>query len=388
MEDAVTIIAIALAAFLLPFIAGHFRVPAIVLEIVFGIVAGPSLLGLIHSSEVFSFLAELGFFLLMFLSGFEIDLHQMERQGKVQILTALVIFGLTLFLADLSAGFLGYGRFMTLLLATTSVGLVVPTLRATGSSGSALGQSILLSALAADFLTLVGAAVFAMVTEHGFGWHLLNFPALFLVIAMALLALRRYAWWYPERVARMFARDDPEEIGIRACLALMFVFVGLSYPLKVEPILGAFLAGTVFALVFRHRGHLEQKMSGFSYGFLVPVFFIHVGVGFDLRALLEPGVLLAALKLLAAAVLVKLLAATVLFFRGQPLRNVLAAGVLLSTRMSLVIAMAELGTRLGLLDRTMGAQIILLAVVTAVVSPVVFRMLVSRPQTTGAAAQS
>ena len=83
MEDAVVIIVIALAAFLLPFVADHFRVPAIVLEIVFGIVVGPSLLGLIHSTEVFAFLAELGFFLLMFLSGFEIDLRQMERGGKV-----------------------------------------------------------------------------------------------------------------------------------------------------------------------------------------------------------------------------------------------------------------------------------------------------------------
>ena len=388
MEDAVSIIVIALAAFLLPFIADHFRVPAIVLEIVFGIIVGPSLLGLIHSTEVFAFLAELGFLLLMFLSGFEIDLHQMERQGKVQVFTALAVFGLTLFLANLSAGFLGHGRFMTLLLATTSVGLVVPTLRSTGMSGSTLGQSILMSALAADFLTLVAAAIFAMVTEHGVGWHLLNFPVLFLLIALVLLALRRFAWWYPEKVERMFARDDPEEIGIRACLALMFVFVGLSYPLKVEPILGAFLAGTVFAMVFRHRGHLEQKMSGFSYGFLVPIFFIHVGVHFDLRTLMEPGVLLAALKLLAAAVLVKLLAASVLLFRGQSPRNVLAAGVLLSTRMSLVIAMAELGTRLGLLDRALEAQIILLAVVTAVVAPILFRMLVTRPQPAGAGIHS
>ena len=388
MEDAVSIIVIALAAFLLPFIADHFRVPAIVLEIVFGIVVGPSLLGLIHSTEVFAFLAELGFLLLMFLSGFEIDLRQMERGGKVQILTAVAVFGLTLFLANLSAGILGYGPFMTLLLATTSVGLVVPTLRTTGMSGTALGQAILMSALAADFLTLVAAAVFAMVTEHGVGWHLLNFPVLFLLIAMVLLALRRYAWWYPEKVERMFARDDPEEIGIRACLALMFVFVGLSYPLKVEPILGAFLAGTVFAMVFRHRGHLEQKMSGFSYGFLVPIFFIHVGVEFDLRALLAPGVLLAAMKLLVAAVLVKLLAAGVLLFRGQSPRKVLAAGVLLSTRMSLVIAMAELGTRLGLLDRTLEAQIILLAVVTAIIGPTLFRMLMTGQQPTGAELQS
>jgi Kef-type K+ transport system membrane component KefB len=378
MEDAVSIIAIALAAFLLPLLAGRLAVPAIVLELLFGILVGPSLLGLIHSSDVIAFLAELGFFLLMFLSGFEIDLHHMERQGKKQIFTALLVFGLTLWFADLSASFLGHGRFITLLLATTSVGLVVPTLRATGRSSGNLGQLILLSALAADFLTLVAAAIFAMITEHGVGWHLLNFPVLFLLIALVLMALRRFAWWYPEKFERLFARDDPEEMGIRACLALMFVFVGLSYPLKVEPILGAFLAGTVFAMVFRHRGHLEQKLTGFSYGFLVPIFFIHVGVEFDLRALLGPGVMIGALKLLILAILVKVLAASVLIFRGLPPREVLAAGILLSTRMSLVIAMAELGVRLNLLDRELEAQVILLAVVTAVLGPVAFRLLVGR----------
>ncbi len=378
MDDALSIILIALAAFVLPLLAERMQVPAIVLELLFGILVGPSLLNWIHGSQVIGFLAELGFFLLMFLSGFEIDLHQMERQGKKQILTGLLVFVATLWFADLSSGLLGYGRFMTLLLATTSVGLVVPTLRATGRTAGSLGQLILLSALAADFLTLVAATVFSMVTEFGYGWHLLNFPVLFLVIALILMAMRRFAWWYPEKFERLFARDDPEEIGIRACLALMFVFVGLSYPLKVEPILSAFLAGTVFAMVFRHRGHLEEKLSGFSYGFLVPIFFIHVGVEFDLHVLLVPKVLLGAGKLLLAAILVKVLASLILLFRGLPLRQVIGAGFLLSTRMSLVIAMAELGTRLNLLNQALEAQVILLAVVTAILGPVMFRALVGR----------
>ncbi|MDX1388136.1 MAG: cation:proton antiporter, partial [Acidobacteriota bacterium] len=363
MENAISVIVIALAAFLLPVVAGRLRLPAVVLEITFGIVIGHSILNLIPGSEVMDYLAELGFVLLMFLAGFEVDFGRLRRQGVSRIAAGTLVFALTLALSAWFASVLELGPFVTLLLATTSVGLVVPTLRNTRQSTTALGQTILVCALLADFLTLIGATLFAMVHTRGVGWHLLNFPVLFLSMALLLLVLKRLAWWYPEKFDRLFTADDPEEMGIRASLAMMFVFVGLSYLLGVEPILGAFLAGTAFALVFRHRGQLERKLAGFAYGFFIPIFFIHVGIHFDMRALLEPGVFVAALLLLCAAVAVKVLPALALTMWRFTLRESLLAGVLLSARLSLVIAVATLGTRLGLLDPALESQVILLAVV-------------------------
>lgn len=376
MEHALSLVLLAVAAFVLPLLADRIRIPAIVVEILFGVVAGPSVLGLIASDEVVVFLAELGFLLLMFLSGFEVDFSRLGRTGGGQILTGLAVFALTLPLAYVATILLGHGPFVMLLLATTSVGLVVPTLRGTRRIGTSLGQLVLISALLADFLTLVGVTVFAMLREHGWGWKLMNFPLLFVSILTVLVAVRRFAWWYPDRLERLFARDDPEEMGIRASLAMMFVLVGVSYMLGVEPFLGAFLGGVVFALVFRHRGHLEQKLSGFSYGFLIPIFFIHVGTRFDLAVISKPATLLGALGLVAASVAVKVLASTVLVFRRTPVREIVAAGVLLSARLSLVIAVATLGVRLGILDRALESQVILLAVVTSTLAPTVFRRLV------------
>jgi len=382
MQHATTIILIAAAAFVLPLAAGRMRVPAVVLEILFGIVVGPSVLGWIHPSEVVAYLAEVGFFLLMFLSGFEIDFRQLERRGVVELATGLAVFVGTLALAHRAAAVLGHGPFVTLLLATTSVGLVVPTLRGGGWVRTRLGQAILIAALLADFLTLIGATVFAMVREHGIGRELLNFPVLFAVVAVSLLVLRRLAWWYPEKFERLFDPRDPQELGIRMCLAFMFVFVGLSALLGIESILGAFLAGTTIAIVFRHRGALEQKLNGFSYGFLVPIFFIHVGTRFDLAALRAPGVFVSALELIAAAVIVKVIGAAPLLLRGLGVRGTLAAGVLLSTRLSLVIAVAELGARLGFLDRRLESEVILLAIVTSTVCPVLFKAIAPPPDGT------
>jgi len=379
MDHTVAIIVISIAAFLLPLLAGRLGVPPVVAEILFGILVGPSVLNFIHDSEVVAYLAELGFLLLMFLSGFEIDFGKLERQGAGQILLGLAIFAVTVYASYEAAGMMGLGVFATLLLATTSVGLVIPTLRNTNRMPTALGQTILISALIADLFTVVGVAVYALIRENGFGPELLNFPALMAVIFLSLLALKRFAWWYPERFERLFEPHDPDEMGTRASLAFMFVFVGLSYAVGVEPILGAFLAGTLVALVFRHRDNLERKLKGFSWGFLIPIFFIHVGTRFHLDALFQPGAFTGAMKLLAAAAAVKIVASGILIFvRRFTLREVLAAGVLLSARLSLVIAVATLGVKLGLVDPVLESQVILLAILTSTLAPALFRILAPR----------
>ncbi len=73
--------------------------------------------------------------------------------------------------------------------------------------------------------------------------------------------------------------------------------------------------------------------------------------------------------------LIKVVASLVLFVRRLSVREVLAAGTLLSARLSLIIAVAELGVQLGVIDRGLQASIILLAAVTSTVAPAVFRLL-------------
>jgi Kef-type K+ transport system membrane component KefB len=375
MERATSIIVISVAAFVLPLIARRLRISAVALEIIFGIAIGPFALNVVQRSDLLNFLAEFGFFLLMFLSGFEIDFGKLERQGPSQLTLGIAVFVLTLGLSYWASRAMGHGAFVTLLLATTSVGLVIPTLRNTRRTATRLGQSILISALLADFLTLVGVTFFALISEHGLGWRILNVPALFAITGILLLIIKRTAWWSPEWFERLFSQNDPAELGIRASIALMFVIVGLSYALEVEPILGAFLAGSVFALVFRYRGALEQKLSGFSYGFLIPIFFINVGLSFELEALSERGVLVRAFILIIAAGLVKILPAFLLLLRRLSLREVFAAGTLLSARLSLVIAVATLGLRLGLIEPGLRSSVILLAVVSSTIAPTLFRIL-------------
>ncbi len=373
-QEAPTLILIASAAFVLPLLARRAHTPGVVLEILFGVIIGP-VLGIVQEGPFLDELGELGLFLLMFLSGFEIDLGMFDRRRPRQLVRGLTVFAVTIATAWVAAHMLGQGFFLTFVLATTSVGLVVPTLRSTRRMDTPLGQIILMSALLADFLTLLGVTAVALIEEHGVTLQLLDLPLFFVVVAVILLVIRRAAWWRPEWFGRLFDLDDPEEVGIRGSLALMLIFVGLSLVLGIEPILGAFLAGAVFAVIFRHRGALEQKLSGFAYGFLIPIFFINVGIRFDLHELGDASALVGAAALIGLAVLVKLIPSLALIRRRRSLREVLAAGMLLSSRLSLIIAVAELGVQLGIIDRVLEAQIILLAGVTSTLGPAAFRAL-------------
>ncbi|NND02936.1 MAG: cation:proton antiporter, partial [Acidimicrobiia bacterium] len=305
--------------------------------------------------------------------------------------------GGTLFGVFLLAGWFGFGLlnpasqdeqiFLTLLMSAASLGIVIPALRATGRSGSRQGQLTIVTAIIAEFGSATAIVFFGVLVASGGGLRLLSVPALFATMAAVLFVMRRAAWWFPERFERLFAHDDPDELGIRASLALLFVFVGISLALGVEAILGAFLAGALFAYVFRNIEVLETRLSGFSYGFFIPVFFINVGIGFPLTQLGEPGVLARAFALIGIAVAIKVVPALLLTLRGLSVRESIGSGVLLAGQLSVIIALAEFGVELGVLDEGLEAGAILLVGVTAVLSPIVFRWL-SPPVETGDARQT
>ena len=376
----VSLILIAAAAFLIPLLAGRIKTPAIVLEIVFGVLVGP-VLGIIEpGEELLGFLSEFGLFLLMFLAGFEIDFTRLEKQGPSQLFSGLALFGLFVAAGWIGAGVLDVSEvnqrlFLTFLMAAAALGLVVPALRETKRGSTRLGQVVLITAVFAEVGSLVGIVVLSVLAESGFGVELLAIPALLAMIAATLVVLRRAAWWYPERFERLFRADDPAEMGTRATLALLFIFVGLSTLLQVEAILGAFLAGALFIFVFRDPGQLEEQLNGFSFGFFIPVFFINVGIEFPLSELADGEVLGQALALIGVAFAIKLIPSLLLVFRRFPLREALAAGFLLAGQLSVIIALADLGLDLGLLSSGLRAGAIMLVAVSAVVSPIGFRFL-------------
>ena len=378
INQAFSIIIISLAVFIVPILSRYLKIPSVVGEILFGIAIGKSGIGLILSGEWLSFLAHFGFLLLMFLSGFEIDFEYLEKQGRKQVVFALFIFLCTVLLAYLFSALMGFGFYMTLILSTTSLGLAIPTLRESELSKSLLGQNIILAAIIADFLTLFGITIYSLFYQYGFSWKIPKIGLIFVFGILVLWLLKLLAWWYPERFVRLLKGEDPAETGVRASLALLFVFVGVSGILGIEPILGAFLGGMLFASLFRNRGVLEEKLMGFGYGFLIPIFFIHVGINFDLRVLLDWQIFLNAAVLFLVAWTVKIIPSLLFRFNGLTWGECLSSGILLSARLSLIIAAASIGLKLNLINSQIHSSIILLAILTSSLAPILFKKIQSK----------
>ena len=372
--EAVSLVIISIGAFVLPLVGQRIKIPGIVLEIAYGIIVGP-VLGWVDSSEFISGLAILGFLLLMFLSGFEIELDTFREKGLRTLALPMSIYLLTVATSFYLISSLGYPIFLALVLCTTSVDIVITILRSDGTIKTKYGQTLFMVALLADILTLLAATVYAsFINAGGLSISNLNVILYFIVVIMLLRIIRRVAWWNPQLFSRMFDGNDPDELGIRSSLALMLILVGVSVFFDIEAILGAFLAGTIFAFTFSNRGTLESSLKGFSYGFLIPIFFINIGLNYDISVFTETQFFVEVGYLFLIAVGVKFIPALLLVFSKIKFRDMLAGGFLLSARFSLIIAMAEIGVHLDLISKELEQQIILLAVITATFSPILFRL--------------
>ena len=376
MDGSGALVIIGIAAFLLPPVANWLRAPAVVVEILFGVLVGP-VFGLVEGTALLDQIGELGLLMLMFLAGFEIDFPALKRGGAGPIGQALIVFSGTFALSFLATLWLDLPVFYAPLLATTSAALVLPSLRSAGITAESLGQAILVSAVIADLVTLLLVAEITIWARDGWGIELINGPVLLIAVVLVLRVMKLALWWHPLRVSRLFRKDDPDEMGIRGALALLLIFVGLSTVLDVEPILAAFLAGGVFALLFHPPEGLRRQLSGISWGFLIPIFFIGVGLRFEVAVFLDPEVLARAGVIIAVAFFVKFVPALLFMIWGFSLRAAAATGFLLSARLSLVIAVATVGLELGLLDREDRAIAVMIAAVTSITCPILFRRIIS-----------
>lgn len=197
MEEfqAESLVIISLGAFILPLVAQRIKIPGIVLEIAYGIIVGP-ILGIVETSEFISGLAILGFLLLMFLSGFEIELDTFREKGVKTLALPMSIYLLTVATSFYLISNLGYPIFLALVLCTTSVDIVITILRSDDTIKTAYGQTLFMVALLADILTLLAATVYAsFIRAGGLSISNLNVVLYFVVVILILRIIRRVAWW-------------------------------------------------------------------------------------------------------------------------------------------------------------------------------------------------
>lgn len=364
------------------------RVPSAIGYLVFGVLVqnGPIRLPIDELSWI-SRLGDIGLLFLMFLSGLEVDmrwlnpgdtltsgLHPLQSAVSMFLGTLLISFGASWLIAQYAPG-APQPYMLTLLLSTTSLGVIVPVLEEKGILRSAYGQTLLLTALLADVCTMLLVSLYVTVRTSG---QLYQFVLALAIVPAAFMAYRFIRWIQTIRWRRRVVGDATARL--RAVVALVAAACALADYTGSEPILGSFLIGVVIsATPMAYQKELRSYCHGLGYGLLIPMFFLSVGLNLRLGSFHDPAVWQWTAILVLAAFIVKII--PVLPLRRQfGRRQAIAAGVLLSTRLSLIIAAADIGVRIGALPQYLDDAFTITAMITCLVAPISFLTLVpSRP---------
>lgn len=345
--------------------------PAVLGELLAGIVLGPSVLGLIHTDALLGGLADLGALVLLFIAGLETDLVQMRRVGKASTFTALG--GVVLpFAAGFALGELLHlgaatSLFLGAALTATSVSVSAQVLGEAGALRSRVGTVILGAAVLDDVLGILVLSLVLSLTGQGDGLGL----TLLRVLAFFPLAIL-LGRFVISPVIRRLAAGHEKEAGLALILAVVFLYAWAAEALGgLAAITGAYLAGVLIGQWPEADG-IAKGARGMGEALFVPVFFVMVGAHADLRAAAAAPLL--AVGLTTVAVLTKAVGAGLgarLAGLPWPEGNTIGTGMVARGEVALV--MATLGLTNGLLSQTLFTVIILMAVATTVITPLLLR---------------
>ncbi len=291
------LLVVALAAFLAPLVvdlAPVPAVPAIVVELIAGIVIGPHVLGLVEVDEAIEVLSQIGLVFLFFLAGLEIAFERIRgRSLRLAAYGFLLSFALALVVGGAleAADLVSTPLFVAIVLAATAFGIVIAVLKDAGQTATETGQLIIVGASVADFATVVLLSLFFSHQGSGFESTVVLLTLFGLVVVAVTLALSRAR--LSARLSNAVARLErtTAQIGVRGAFLLLVAFVALAADFGLEVVLGAFLAGAILRLVGQgdllRTSRLGERLEAVGFGVFIPVFFVASGVQLDLGALFD-----------------------------------------------------------------------------------------------------
>jgi Kef-type K+ transport system membrane component KefB len=386
--------AVALAA---PLVLALTRLPlpAVVLEIVLGIAIGPQFLGWAHVDEPVQVMSLLGLAFLLLLAGLEVDFERIRgRLLRVTAAAYAVSFGIALVIgAGLrEADLIRSPLLVAIMLSATGLGIVLPILKDAGALETRFGQVVVAGASIAEVAPIVLLSLFFSGETGGLGAKLVllaGFALFVLAVALTALGLQRSMRLSAVLVA---LQDTTAEIRVRAAFFLLAVFAALASALGLEAILGAFLAGATLKLVDRDAAMthplFHRKLEAAGFGVFVPFFFVATGMRLDIDGLFASGSTLTRVPLFLAALLA-IRALPALLYRPFAERGgqLVAAGLLQATSLSLLVVAGQIGVDMDLIRPANYTALVAAGLLSVILFPLIaLRLLRGSPA--GAAGRS
>ncbi|MFT7004924.1 MAG: Kef-type K+ transport system membrane component KefB [Sulfurimonas sp.] len=348
-DNVVLIITISLIIIFSPFFARLLKLPTTPIEIILGSILG--YVGLLHSEHLFDLISEIGFLYLMFIAGTEINLKNVLKT-PASIIKKVVLYLVILYaFSILISLYLDLGKIFMVLLPLISVGLVATLSKEYGKTpwlGLSMTAGGIGEVVSIGFLTLTSAAL-----SSGFGLGLMKTIFALIIFLLFMFILFRTIglifWWFPGVSTALMPVEDNKEQDIRLSMGIFFLLVGAMLYLHLELAFGAFLAGIFIPTFFEHKHELPEKLASYGFGFLIPIFFIHIGSSFNLEALAMDGLIYKAF-LIASLMIVMRVIASLVFIKELGLIDSILMGLSHSMPLTLLIAMATLAYNASSID--------------------------------------
>ena len=370
------VVALGFAAPFLLGLAPQLRLPSVVLEIVAGIVVGPSVLGWVEIDQTIEVVSLIGLAFVLFLAGVEIEFEHLK--GRVLRLAAggwVLSFAIAL---AVGFGLSGIGLVETpvlvaIILCATSLGVIVPVLKDAGEISGPFGQLMVAAASIADFGAIILLSLFFS-GEGGIGATVVLLGFLALLGIVVYMTLRGAARSMRIRQDLLRLQDTTAQIRVRGAIVLLVGFAAVAEAFGLEVILGAFAAGAIISLVDRDEQMLHpdfrRKLEAVGFGVFIPVFFVASGIRFDLNALLDDPANLAMVPIFLAALVVVRGLPALLYRSLVGTRRTVAGGLFQSTSLPFIVAATAIGLELGLLDGAESSALIAAGLLSVLAFPV------------------
>lgn len=380
-QEALFLFLMALGAFFMPFLSKRLMLPAAVGEIIYGIVIA-SLIPYGESQLVMvEYFSTLGFLILMYLAGLEIDFERFKALPKNE----LWLYLLTFIPVAAAAWYLSFKLELAwafaIIFFTSGIGLLFPVLKDTGLLKTDFGQKLLIITMIGEILTLAGLTVLTIISKYGITLNsarqILYIAVFFLVIYFIMKVLKVMLWWRPDLQSIFLEVGNPTETGMRANFVILFAFVAFAAIFEIEFVVGAFVGGLMFALVFAGRDGVLDKLGGIGYGFFIPIFFISVGMRVTFNDFVQKDVIFLASIIIASLFITKVAGTIILLFSSIQKPKLMLVTIGLSFPLTMLVAVSRICYDMGLINKMETSAVLLASMISAVIFPWVFKGMIA-----------
>lgn len=369
-------------------LAGHFSrrigVPAVIGQLLVGILIGPAVLGWVHNNAFMHTFSEIGVIILMFIAGLESDLGMLKKYFKPALAVAFsgVVFPVVLiyFFGKLFHFSFEQAIFLGVTFSATSVSISVEVLKELKRLKSKEGTTILGAAVIDDIISVIILSVlvsmFSNVAKAQGGHHSSNLWMSFLLDALYFVVIFFLFEWIAPKMMRL-----GEHLKVASSVTLMSIVLCLGMAWLAEQVglsdvVGAFFAGVAIAQT-PYKQEVDSNIEPIGYAVFIPMFFVSIGLNMTFKGFFDDLIFIVSLTILALITkwLGCGLGAKVLGMNYDSM-NIIGSGMISRGEMALIIA--QIGYEAHLLSSEYYSGVIFVIILTTLAAPFMLKAAIKR----------